>query len=128
MARSVWFTGNTSNTTCEATSREGCRRLKAAGKARMCFICAWLLGQAQLTRRSAPPPFHPSHAYSAHAHSLPRTADHNMELALEWLESQRAVMYDPSKADLFLQYTDGHGHKTGKIYNEARAEGDQFCA
>ena len=28
---------------------------------------------------------------------------HNMELALEWEESQRAVMYDPSKADYFLQ-------------------------
>lgn len=39
VARSVWFTGNISNTTCEATSVEGCRRLKAAGKATRCFIC-----------------------------------------------------------------------------------------
>ena len=39
VARSVWFTGNISNTTCEATSVEGCRRLKAAGRATRCFIC-----------------------------------------------------------------------------------------
>ena len=38
---------------------------------------------------------------------------HNMELALEWEESQRKVMYDPSKADYFLQYTDGKGNKNG---------------
>lgn len=43
---------------------------------------------------------------------------HNMELALEWEESQRKVMYDPSKADYFLQYTDGKGNKNGTIYNE----------
>ena len=45
---------------------------------------------------------------------------HNMELALEWLESQRAVMYDPEYAGFFLQYTDGEGHGTGKVYNEPR--------
>merc|ERR1712232_1141080 len=41
-------------------------------------------------------------------------------------ESQRRVMYDPSKADWFLQYTDGKGHKTGQIYNEPIDAGDQF--
>ena len=51
---------------------------------------------------------------------------HNMELALEWLESQRLVMYDDTKADYFLQYTDGQGNKNGTIYNEPREEGDQF--
>lgn len=35
-------------------------------------------------------------------------------------------MYDPSKADWFLQYTDGMGHKNGSIYNNHRSEGDQF--
>ncbi len=48
------------------------------------------------------------------------------ELALQWLESNRAVMYDPSKADWFLQFTDGAGHKNGTIYNIRRSEGDQF--
>lgn len=51
---------------------------------------------------------------------------HNVELALQWIESARAVMYDPSKAEWFLQYTDGNGRKNGTIYNEHRAEGDQF--
>lgn len=51
---------------------------------------------------------------------------HNMELALQWLESNRAVMYDPTKADWFLQYTDGLGHKNGTIYNDHRSEGDQY--
>lgn len=49
-----------------------------------------------------------------------------MELALEWEESQRKVMYDPSKADYFLQYTDGKGNKNGTIYNEGIEFGDQF--
>ena len=40
---------------------------------------------------------------------------HNMELALEWLESQRAVMYNPATAGYFLQFTDGKGNKHGKI-------------
>jgi hypothetical protein len=31
---------------------------------------------------------------------------HNVELALQWIESARAVMYDPTKAEWFLQYTD----------------------
>jgi hypothetical protein len=47
-----------------------------------------------------------------------------MELALQWLESQRAVMYDPTKAGWFLQYQP-EGYPNGTIYNEARGEGDQ---
>jgi len=43
---------------------------------------------------------------------------HNLELALEWEEDQRAAMVDPSKAHYFLQYTDGHGATNGTIYNE----------
>ena len=42
----------------------------------------------------------------------------NMELALEWLESQRVIMNDPAKAHWFLQFTDGKGKKNGTIYNE----------
>ena len=38
VANQVWFLGNTSNTTCEATSITGCRMLKAAGLADRCFI------------------------------------------------------------------------------------------
>lgn len=48
------------------------------------------------------------------------------ELALQWLESNRAVMYDESKADWFLQFTDGRGHKNGTIFNNRREEGDQY--
>ena len=51
---------------------------------------------------------------------------HNVELALEWIESSRAVMYDAAKADWFLQYTDGRGNKNGTIYDEPRSEGSQF--
>ena len=43
-----------------------------------------------------------------------------MELALEWLESQRAVMFDPTMASYFLQYPNG------TIYNEPIAQGAQF--
>jgi hypothetical protein len=46
--------------------------------------------------------------------------------ALEWLETQRAVMYDDSKADWFLMYTDGAGNKNGSIYQRNAWEGDQF--
>ena len=77
VARDVWFAQGRGHQDCEATSIEGCRRLKVANKATRCFIY------------------------------------HNMELALEWEESQRKVMYDPSKADYFLQYTDGKGNKNG---------------
>lgn len=51
---------------------------------------------------------------------------HNMELALQAMSSQRVVMYDPSKAGLFLQYTDGQGNKNGTIYNEPGGPGDQY--
>ena len=52
---------------------------------------------------------------------------HNLELALQVLESQRGVMYDPSKAAWFVQYTDGAGRKNGTIYNEPDGDvGDQF--
>jgi hypothetical protein len=74
----------------EATSIEGCRRIKANNPKGKCFIY------------------------------------HNQELALESMESQRLVMYDPSKAYLFLQYTDGAGNKNGTIYNERQEPGDQF--
>ena len=49
-----------------------------------------------------------------------------MELALEWEETQRRVMYDESKAGYFLQYTDGLGNKNGTIYAENIEWGDQF--
>ena len=77
VASAIWSKGGRSASTCEAVSVEGCRRLKAAGKASRCFIY------------------------------------HNFELALEWLESQHRVMRDDAKADWFLQFTDGHGHKNG---------------
>ena len=54
-----------------------------------------------------------------------------MGLSLEWLESQRAVMYDTTKATWFLQYgwVNGAAHGNGTVYNEGRNEGDQFfCA
>ena len=51
---------------------------------------------------------------------------HNLELALEWIESARAAMYDPSKAHFFLQYADASGAKNGTIYNERRAQGSQY--
>ena len=51
---------------------------------------------------------------------------HNMELALQALESQRLIMYDPRYADFFLQYQDAAGRKTGRIYNEVGGPGDQF--
>jgi len=38
---------------------------------------------------------------------------HNFELALEWLESQRAAMYDPTKRDLFLQWPNGTLYSRG---------------
>lgn len=38
VANSIWYTGNKSNTTCEATSRTGCALLKTAGLANKCFI------------------------------------------------------------------------------------------
>jgi len=51
---------------------------------------------------------------------------HNMELALEFLESQREVMYDGRKKDYFLQYRrDGLPINNGTIYNEPIQQGDQ---
>lgn len=45
----------------------------------------------------------------------------NMELALQWEESQRAAMYDPSLAGYFVHALDG------SIYNEPQGTyGDQF--
>ena len=38
VANKIWYLGNTSNTTCEATSVKGCQLLKAAGLAHRCFI------------------------------------------------------------------------------------------
>lgn len=35
-------------------------------------------------------------------------------------------MYEPANKDWFLQYTDGMGNKNGTIYNDHRAEGDQY--
>jgi hypothetical protein len=43
---------------------------------------------------------------------------HNTELALQWEESQRAVMY--GHPEYFLRYANG------TVYNEARGEGDQY--
>jgi hypothetical protein len=51
---------------------------------------------------------------------------HNLELSLQWIESNRAVMFSPSTSDWFLQFTDGKGNKNGTIYNQPRAEGSQF--
>lgn len=42
---------------------------------------------------------------------------HNMELALESMESQRAVMYNPATADYFLL------RPNGSIYNERQSPG-----
>ena len=90
VASSVWQHANQSESTCEETSIEGCRRIKAVSPGTRCFIY------------------------------------HNMELALQAFTTQRAVMYDPTRADYFLQYTDGANHKNGTIYNEPGGPGDQF--
>ena len=116
VGRGTWLNSDLNKSTCEATSTANCAELKAAGKVVRCGIY------------------------------------HNVELALQWLESNRAVseycamgevglapggwpervfapilaVYDPSKSDWFLQYTDGQGHKNGTIFNQPRAEGDQF--
>lgn len=92
VARGSWFANNTANTTCEATHRENCRALKAAGKVTRCF------------------------------------SYYNSELALEWLESQRAIMQDPSNADLFLQYQPGNpsGTPPGTVLHLPNPYGDQL--
>ena len=48
-----------------------------------------------------------------------------MELALEWLESQRLVMNDPALKHYFLQYNYSTGGN-GVIFNAERAEGAQY--
>ena len=35
------------------------------------------------------------------------------------------ISADPAAADYFLQFTDGQGHKTGKIYDEPITQGSQ---
>ena len=91
VARGTWFSGNASNSTCEATLRANCGLLKAAGKATRCF------------------------------------SYHNSELALEWLESQRALMSNLANADLFLQYLPGNpsGTPAGTVYHDPIPYGDQ---
>jgi hypothetical protein len=91
VARETWFTGNATNSTCEATLRANCGLLKAAGKATRCF------------------------------------GYHNSELALEWLESNRALMRDPANANLFLQYLPGNpsGAPAGTVYHVPNPYGDQ---
>ena len=90
VASSIWQKPNQSESTCEETSIEGCRRIKALFPDTRCFIY------------------------------------HNMELALQAFTTQRTVMYDASKADYFIQYTDGRGTKNGSIYNEPGGPGDQY--
>ena len=92
VARGTWFTGNASNSTCEATLAENCRRLKQAGKAVRC------------------------------------SAYRNSELALQWLESERALMADPANADLFLQFQPGtpSGERPGTIFVAPNPYGLQY--
>jgi hypothetical protein len=80
----AWFKPGAGESTCEAVSRENCRRMKTSGTLRRCCIY------------------------------------HNTELALGWLESQRAAMDDESKRDFFLQY------KNGTIYSEDIELGRQW--
>ena len=47
-----------------------------------------------------------------------------MELALEWLSSERAAMNDPTKSDYFLKYQ--VGPNAGQIYNEPISVGNQY--
>ena len=92
-AHNEWWSGNVTNSTCEATSVEGCRRLKAAGLAARCFIY------------------------------------HNNELALQWLESQRVLLDDPTQAGLFLQYRNTQGGPpNGTVYLEMYREKYDFGA
>ena len=56
----AWYQGNTSNTTCEASHRENCRLLKAAGKVTRCLSYAntelsleWLESQRAIMREPA---------------------------------------------------------------------------
>jgi hypothetical protein len=90
-ASSIWFANGANASNATATSIEGCRRLKASGRASRCFVYM------------------------------------NLELALQWEEGQRSVMYDPARKDHFLLLPNG------TIYNDpdlasstTPAFGDQF--
>lgn len=124
--RDEWLKNGRNHTNNEAVSTEGCRRLKAAGKAVRCFICGSdpICLHVLLILEGCTSPADACLAW-LHDRILTCSIDHNMELALEWEESQRKVMYDPSKADYFLQYTDGKGNKNGTIYQEDIGPGDQ---
>ena len=117
----VWLKPNRSESTCEAQSIANCAALKANGTAQRCLIYHNMFVRAG--RERLPPClfFFFTLLFLPFRNSLP-----HRELALQWLESNRAVMYDPSKAYWFLQYTDGQGHKNGTIYNNHRSEGDQY--
>jgi len=121
------FKNGRNHTNCEAVSTEGCRRLKASGKAKKCFIyhnmelgknsaivrgpmripsaeliCSFVLVRYKVV----------SHADLAHSFRFYPPPPPIVLLAflssilaaLEWEGSQRKVMYDPTKADFFLQY------------------------
>ena len=90
VASDIWHKATLNTSTIEATSIEGCRRIKANSPGTRCFIY------------------------------------HNMELALEAMESQRLVMYDSLYANWFLQYQTPSGMKNGTIYNEPGGPGDQY--
>lgn len=97
---------------CAATREEAatvpiCARLKAEGKAHRCFMyhnqVGGVWGGRRCCRRRHPP--------------LPQ------ELALGWLESQAAVMYDPAHAGWFMRWPNG------SAYNEPggmHGDGDQY--
>jgi hypothetical protein len=80
----IWLQPNMNDSTVEATSVEGCRRIKAASPGSRCGVY------------------------------------HNFELAIQALESQRAVMYDSGKSHWFLRYPNG------SVYNEPGSPGDQY--
>ena len=73
VANKVWFLGNVSNTTCEATSITGCRMLKAAGLADRCFICECPrpIPYPTLTPRPRTPQSHPNRNPPPPAHPNP---------------------------------------------------------
>ena len=95
---SIWGKNGLMNGTIEATSIEGCRLIKQTSP-EVRFLYEGLCARCQQP--------------ACHPHILNITAlcnlqtkcfiYHNMELALESMESQRAVMYNASQADFFLQ-------------------------
>ena len=89
---------------------EQCQQIKAVDPTTKCFVyrntgaCGvWYVACGVWRADLAPP--HPS--------TMPMTCL-LPELALEWLEPQRAVMYDPSVADYFLQYLPGNPKGVGE--------------